>query len=193
MEESIKFHGHLCPMSYLGVRMGKVALKRLGRAREKGVRLIAVVEFKNCLADGIQLVTGATYGKNTLFLKDHGKFAASFYDLVSEKSVRIRVRNEIIEGCLVYGMEAQDVKALPPDNRKEAAARILEKGKEITGRLEKMGDADLFTIVEAPYFDPEKESSLKPTVCEDCNELVLKEFISEQKGKIVCRDCRDRL
>lgn len=190
MEESIKFHGHLCPMSYLGVRMGKLALKRLGRGREKGVRLIAVVEFKNCLADGIQLVTGATYGKNTLFLKDYGKFAASFYDLATGKSIRIIVRNEIIEECLVYGMEAQDVKALPPGDRKEAAARILAKGKEITGRLEKMGDGDLFEVMEAPYFDPEKESSLKSAVCEECNELVLEEFINEQKGKIVCRDCR---
>jgi formylmethanofuran dehydrogenase subunit E len=189
MEESVKFHGHLCPMSYLGVRMGRVALKRLGRGREKGVRLIAVVEFKNCLADGIQLVTGATYGKNTLFLKDYGKFAASFYDLATSKSIRLRVRNEIIEGCLVYGMEAQDVKALPPDDRKEAADRILAKGKEITKRLEKMGDSDLFAVMDAPYFNPEKESSLEPTHCEECNEIVLKEFIKERKGKKVCKDC----
>ena len=58
--------------------------------------------------------------------------------------MRVRVRYEIIEGCLVYGMEAQVVKALPPDDRKEAADRILKRGKEITERLEKMGDGDLF-------------------------------------------------
>ena len=176
-------------MSYLGVRMGKLALKELARGREKGVRLIAIVEFQNCLADGIQLATGATFGKNTLFLKNQGKFAASFYDLATEKSVRIRVRNEVVEESLVYGIEGQSVRKLPPSDRKEAAERVLGRGKEIAKRFDKMSDEELFEVTQAPYFKPKEEPSLKHVVCEACGEIVLGEFTKEKGGKKVCIAC----
>ncbi|MBU2559885.1 hypothetical protein KKA03_03230 [archaeon] len=189
MEDAVDFHGHLCPMSYLGVRMGRLALKKLVRGRERGVRLIAVVEFQNCLADGIQYATGATFGKNTLFLRDCGKFAASFYDLATEKSMRIRVGNEVVEESLIFGTEGQEVKKLPPNDRKEAARRILEKGKEIAERFSKMSDEELFEVTQAPYFKPAEEPSLKHVVCEECGEIVLEEFIKEKDGKKVCIEC----
>jgi formylmethanofuran dehydrogenase subunit E len=52
-----------------------------------------------------------------------------------------------------------------------------------------MGDGDLFAVMDAPYFNPEKESSLEPAVCDECNEIVLKDFIKERKGKKVCIEC----
>ena len=55
--------------------------------------------------------------------------------------------------------------------------------------FERKGDGDLFKISDAPYFNPEKEPSLEPTVCEECDELVLEEFVKEQKGKKVCKNC----
>lgn len=189
MEDAVDFHGHLCPMSYLGVRMGRLALKTLARGKEKGVRLISVVEFQNCLADGIQHATGATFGKNTLFLKDYGKFAASFYDLATEKSVRIRVRNEVVEESLIFGIEGQGVKKLPPSDRKEAAERVLERGKEIAERFAKRSDEDLFEVKQAPYFKPAEELSLKHVVCKECSEVVLMDFVKEKDGKNVCLAC----
>jgi formylmethanofuran dehydrogenase subunit E len=189
MEDAVKFHGHLCPMSVLGVRMGRLALKKLARGRERGVRLVAVVEFKNCMADGIQYATGATYGKNTLFLNDYGKFAASFYDLGTKESVRIKVRNDVVEEALVFGRGAQDVKKLPPADREKEAKGILEKGREIAEKIGKLSDDELFEITEAPPFKPEEEPSLKHTVCEECGEIVLEDFIREKDGKNVCIGC----
>ena len=189
MEDAVKFHGHLCPMSVLGVRMGKLALRKLGRGKEKGVRLIAVVEFKNCMADGIQYATGATYGKNTLFLKDYGKFAASFYDLATKKSLRIRIKNDVVEEALVFGRGAQDVKKLPPDKREKEAKMILEKGHEIAEKLGKLTDEELFEVTESPPFKPEEEPSLKHVVCEECGEIVLEDFIKSKDGKNMCIGC----
>ena len=189
MEDAVRFHGHLCPMSALGVRMGRLALKKLARGREKGVKLIAVVEFKNCMADGIQLATGATYGKNTLFYREYGKFAASFYDLATKKSVRVRINNDAVEEALVFGKGAQDVKKLPPDNREEEAREILEKGREIAEKLDKMTDEELFETTEAPPFTPPEEPSLKHVHCEKCGEVVLEDFIKVQDGENVCIAC----
>ena len=45
LDKAAGFHGHLCPMFALGFRMGKKALNELGRGRENGVKLVAVVEF----------------------------------------------------------------------------------------------------------------------------------------------------
>jgi formylmethanofuran dehydrogenase subunit E len=166
--------------------MGRLALKTLVRGREKGVRLLAVVEFQNCLADGIQYATGATFGKNTLFLRDYGKFAASFYDLATEKSVRIRVRNEVVEESLIFGIAGQEVKRLPPNDRKEAAEGILETGKEIAERFAKMNNEELFDVAQAPYFKPKDEPSLKHIICEECGEVVLEDFVKDH----VCTECQ---
>lgn len=186
MEDAVKFHGHLCPMYALGLRVGKRALKTLARGKEKGVKLIAVVEFRNCLSDGIQYVCGTTYGKNNLFYKEHGKFAASFYDLATGKSTRIRVNNEAVKEALVYGIAAQKVKKLPPANRKEDAEKLFGRGREIVEKFNKMTDDELLSITEAPPFKPEEEPSLKHAICEKCGELVLVDFIKVHDVCIAC-------
>lgn len=139
-------------MLALGYRMGKLALKKLGRAREGGMKLLAVVEFQNCLADGITFVTGATFGKSTLILKPLGKFAASFYDLASGKSIRILVRNEILEATLEYGRRSEEIKNMPVAERKQAAEEHMRRGKEIVAKLMEKSDEELFEIKEAPPF-----------------------------------------
>lgn len=192
MEDAVRFHGHLCPMSALGVRMGRLALKTLARGREKGVKLIAVVEFNNCISDGIQYVCGTTYGKNNLFYKEHGKFAASFYDLATGKSVRIRIKNEVVEEALVYGKAAQEVRKLPPADREEEAKNLLNQGRKIVEKFDKMQDDELFSITEAPPFKPEEEPSLEHVYCEECGEIVLEDFVKVDNGEKVCIGCLER-
>lgn len=192
MEDAVKFHGHLCPMSALGLRMGKKALKTLARGKEKGVKLIAVVEFRNCFSDGIQYVCGTTYGKNNLFYEEYGKFAASFYDLATGKSIRIRIENEVVEEALAYGMAAQEVKKLPPADREEETKRLFKQGREIVEKLNEMRDEELFSITEAPAFKPEKEPSLKHVLCEKCGEVVLEDFIKASNGENVCIACLEK-
>ncbi|MFQ6136573.1 MAG: FmdE family protein [Candidatus Hydrothermarchaeales archaeon] len=189
VEEAARFHGHLCPMFALGYRMGKKALEGLGREREDGVKLIAVVEFRNCFADGIQYVCGTTYGKNNLFYKENGKFAASFYDLVSGRSLRIRVDNEVLKDTLDYGLKGQVVKRLPPRDRKEEAKRLFQWGKEIVGKFDDMKDDELFRITKVEPFEAEEEPSLEFIICEECGEVVLEGFAKERGGRRLCKAC----
>lgn len=192
MEDAVKFHGHLCPMFALGYRMGKMALKTLARGREEGVKLIAVVEFRNCLSDGIQYVCGTTYGKNNLFYKEYGKFATSFYDLATGKSTRIRVKNKAVEEALEYGMAGQEVKKLPPASRDEEAKKLFQLGREIVDKINEIGDEELFTITDAVPFKPEEEPSLKHVICEKCGELVLEDFVKVHNGKKTCIHCLEK-
>lgn len=68
-EAARRFHGHLGPWMALGMRMGEEALRTL-RARPH-FDVVVRVECHlappvSCLVDGLQWMTGATYGKGNI-------------------------------------------------------------------------------------------------------------------------------
>ncbi len=169
--------------------MGGHALKKLGREREKGVKLHCVVEFQNCFGDGIQYVTGATFGKNNLHLNDKGKFAASFYDLVSDRNFRLRMNDEVVKQVLVYGRAGKDVKKLPADRRAAEAERLMEKGRDMVAWLKGLKDEELFVESEAEMFVAAEGPLLEHAICKRCGELTLTEYTSEINGVRLCGRC----
>jgi len=67
-EWAFEFHGHQCPFMPLGYRMGRLAMEQLGVEREKDHGFFVFPEIgeghpQACMMDGIQVATGATYGK----------------------------------------------------------------------------------------------------------------------------------
>ncbi|MDD5155321.1 MAG: formylmethanofuran dehydrogenase subunit E family protein [Candidatus Omnitrophica bacterium] len=69
LNEAIKFHGHLGPWLVLGLVMGEYALKKLKANKYFGLKVKvwgANRRPKSCLIDGLQLSTGATYGKGNI-------------------------------------------------------------------------------------------------------------------------------
>lgn len=189
LEDAVRFHGHLCPMFYLGVRMGELALKKLNRERENGVKLHAVVEFANCFGDGIQYVTGATFGKNNLHLEDKGKFAASFYDLATGMSLRLRMKEEAVKNVLEYGKAGREVKRLPAAKREEEARRLMVAGKEMVEWLKGLTDEELFETPPAPPFTPKEGPSLDYVTCQKCGELTLKGYTKKKGEASLCQTC----
>src|SRR5512143_2873527 len=70
-------HGHLCPGVALGVKASQYALEHLSRESSGLEEVAAVLECNNCLADGVQVVTGCTLGNGRLVFKDLGKMAVT--------------------------------------------------------------------------------------------------------------------
>ena len=69
ISEAIKFHGHLGPYLILGILAGNLGLKKLGLKKYFGLQVKvygANKKPKSCLIDGLQLSTGATYGKGNI-------------------------------------------------------------------------------------------------------------------------------
>ncbi len=186
LDDAIKFHGHLCPMFYLGLRMGDLALSELEREREDGAKLLAQVEYNNCITDGIQYTCGTTFGKNNLTIIEHGKFAATFHDLMTDKKIRIRVKNSVLHDTLSYGIKGQEVKSMPINDRQKAAVKLFKWGGEIVGTLKKKTDEELFNIGAGESLKPFGESSLEFEICENCGEAVLPDF--SESG--ICRRCK---
>ena len=72
VDKAVEFHGHLGPFLVLGVKMGLLGLKRLN-VRKGEERLFITVELRyltpiSCVLDGIQTVTGCTFGNKKLKL-----------------------------------------------------------------------------------------------------------------------------
>ncbi|MFA5095766.1 MAG: FmdE family protein [Candidatus Omnitrophota bacterium] len=69
LKEAVKFHGHLGPYLVLGLLAGDLALKKLKSKKYFGLDVSvrgADKKPKSCLIDGLQLSTGATYGKGNI-------------------------------------------------------------------------------------------------------------------------------
>ncbi|MCX5710376.1 MAG: formylmethanofuran dehydrogenase subunit E family protein, partial [Candidatus Omnitrophica bacterium] len=69
LKEAVNFHGHLGPYLVLGLKAGEMALRKLGCKKYFGLEVKvfgALKKPKSCFIDGLQLSTGATYGKGNI-------------------------------------------------------------------------------------------------------------------------------
>jgi len=70
-----EFHGHRCPMSTMGARLGIAALAGLGVSKSDQFRVEGRYFARNCALDGIQYTTGCTLGNGNLAFEDAGRFS----------------------------------------------------------------------------------------------------------------------
>ncbi len=85
LEAGFKLHGHKCPAMPLGLRVGAAAMNALGVEHATDGQLLALVELgdahcSHCFADGIQVVTGCTFGKDNIKQLGYGKFGLTLFD-----------------------------------------------------------------------------------------------------------------
>ncbi|MFQ6118982.1 MAG: FmdE family protein [Methanosarcinales archaeon] len=91
LKKTGELHGHYCPYLGYGVKAGYIAMQELG-IKSKGMKeVIAIVETNNCFSDGIQMITGCTFGNNALIYKDYGKNAVTGLNR-EEKVMETRAR-----------------------------------------------------------------------------------------------------
>ena len=94
------FHGHKCPAMPLGLRVGAAAMNALGVDRATDGQVRAILELgeghcAHCFGDGVQMVTGCTFGKGNLSTLPYGKFGLTLVDSVTGRAVRVVPRAEI--------------------------------------------------------------------------------------------------
>lgn len=131
IEAAIKFHGHLGPYLILGILAGEFALKKIKAKKHFGleVRVFGANQRpKSCLIDGLQLSTGATFGKGNIY-----KLAG--------KRIKILIRNLKNDRKLEISFQPQLVKILD-------ALKGHEDSENFARKLLKMNSKDLFQIKE---------------------------------------------
>lgn len=169
-------HGHMCPGQVLGVRMAMLGLKALAidDPAKHRKRLLAFVEIDRCATDAVSLVTGCRLGSRTLKFVDHGKVAATFVNLETQKAVRVLARD---------------------DSRLKAKSMFAQLCAPYRQQLEAykvMDDAELFTVRPVRVILKPEDLPGRPrsrVVCEQCREGVNDGRERTVNGRILCRGC----
>jgi len=100
LKEAIKFHGHLGPYLILGMLAGELALKKLKCRKYFGLKVKvwgANKKPKSCLIDGLQLSTGATYGKGNIQKIKAKTIQILFQTSKFNKRLKMRLNDKIIQ------------------------------------------------------------------------------------------------
>lgn len=100
LKEAMKFHGHLGPWLVLGILMGELALKRTGAKKYFGLEVKvwgANQKPKSCLIDGLQLSTGATYGKGNIEKFNWPRIEVRLYNRLNHKRIILRLKDDLMQ------------------------------------------------------------------------------------------------
>ena len=168
---TIEFHGHSCPGLAIGIRVAEYVRREFGDVEAS--QLLCVTETDMCGVDGIQFLTGCTFGKGNLIHLDYGKAAFSFYHLGDEKAFR-----------LVMRPEAREVVESPPGvDRREAMRRhFMEMELDL-----------MFSRQALDFAPPRGPRVLQSLICMSCGEETMESRTRRFAGRTLCIPCFDEV
>ncbi|MBN2165402.1 MAG: SAM-dependent methyltransferase [Marinilabiliaceae bacterium] len=186
-----QLHGHFCPGLAMGVKAATFAMNKL-KAKSDGMEdLLAITETNNCFADGVQFVTGCSFGNNSLIFKDLGKTAFTL-TFRNGKGIRICSKHE----------SQQIIKEQFPDFNKYYQQVVVEQNHcpEIVNTFKKVSlqrafetlniDFDsLFTVQYVESEIPSYAKILESVICSKCGESVMKSRTNTINNNFICYSC----
>ncbi len=187
-EWAFEFHGHRCPFMPLGYRMGMLALERLAVAREKDHTLHVICELgeghpQTCLMDGIQIATGATFGKILIEKKFWGKLAATFW-YPGKTAPRYVLKSTFLDEMGKFEFFAYRKKGVEPSAIPAAVTQ------EVIDWTLSLSHEQIYALTERADFTylPTKGSFAK-SLCANCGEYVFERYVRFKDGKPLCIPC----
>ncbi|MBS7631749.1 TraR/DksA C4-type zinc finger protein [Candidatus Bathyarchaeota archaeon] len=188
-----ELHGHHCVGSALGVIAAHKAVKELGVEEATGMEhVLAIVETNNCFSDGVQVVTGCTFGNNALIYRDYGKTAFTLLKRSGE-GIRIVVRPEAMELLKNKDPEAEELyrKVVVDRNAThEEENRMIQLNKTHCYNILSIPAEKIFKIDRVKMESPVDYSKiLESRFCEKCGEKVMATKTTVKEGKVLCISC----
>jgi formylmethanofuran dehydrogenase subunit E len=183
-----EFHGHRCPFMPLGYRMAKRAMQELGVEHEKDHGFFVIPELgvghpQTCLMDGMQIATGATYGKSLMEKTFWGKLAATFYH-PQKGAIRLSLTLEFLDEFGKVEFFAFRKKGVEPS---QISAEVTEKA---LSWVDAQPDDKVFKIEKLPdyKFTPVK-GSFNKVRCVKCGEYVFERYVRLVNNQPHCIPC----
>jgi len=185
---AFEFHGHRCPFMPIGYRMGRLAMEYLGVEREKDHGFFVFPEIgeghpQTCMVDGIQIATGATYGKVLIAKTFYGKLAATFYH-PQKGAVRYSLKPDFMDEMGKFEFFAYRKRGIEPSKIPQPVT------EEVTNWTYEQSDDFMFKVEPKPdfKFTPVK-GSFNKAKCSICGEYVFERYLRTKDGKPVCIPC----
>lgn len=187
-------HGHKCPAMHMGLRAGAAAMNALGAPRARDVELLAILELgedhcSHCFADGVQMITGCTYGKGNLRALPYGKFGVTLVLQATGRAVRVVPRAEA-QASMKASPYFLEYKA-----KRIAASRVPDEVVDpVIERVMTAPQDRLLTV--GPEFKAaieKKEEALASVVCARCGEMVVEKYARVHGDDTLCIPCQASL
>jgi formylmethanofuran dehydrogenase subunit E len=199
-----QLHGHFCPGVALGVAAATEGAHRLAELRGSSVasvlaadgmeELLAVVETNSCFSDGIQAVSGCTFGNNSLIYRDLGKTAVTFTDR-SGKGVRVVANSEygdVIDGITPRFSELFDAVVKQHIRDEKILEEFKTVSREVSFAIVELPPETILSVseitIEIPRYAPIRES----VRCGVCGESVMGGKTVPILGVDTCLICANR-
>jgi len=192
--KSGELHGHFCNYLSYGVVAGLYAIKELNVSNTGMEEIVAIVETNNCFVDGIQMVTGCTFGNNALIYRDYGKTAVTISKrdgnairLVLKPSFDDSREKEFPEAYgLFYKLVARREQGTP-----EEYGRMMKLFSEMSIQELNVPPDEMFNISKIKIQVPEYAPIFETIKCSICGENVMKTRIVEKDNKSLCIPCAE--
>lgn len=194
LETGFKLHGHKCPAMPLGLRVGAAAMNALGVERATDGQLLALVELgeahcSHCFADGIQVITGCTFGKDNIKQLGYGKFGLTLVDVANKRAVRVVPKAEVqvatkkTEFFKNYREKGIPASKVPP----KVVEPLIEQVMNASDDQILVVSAIFDYVVEKP------KEAFESFVCDQCEEMVVEKYGRIYDGLKVCIPCQQKL
>ena len=194
LEAGQQFHGHKCPAMPMGLRVGAAAMNALGVERACDGQLIALVEIgenhcATCFADGVQMITGCTFGKGNIHRLQLGKWGVTLLDKATGRAVRVSPKAEAMlankETSFFKNYREKGIPAskVPEDVIEPLVERVMNAPDEML--------LDVGQVHEREWNEPKHSFDGFP--CQECGEMVVEGYARIAGDKHVCIPCHAKL
>jgi len=192
LEKTGELHGHFCSHSAYGVKAGYIAMRELGITNTGMEEIVAIVETNNCFSDGIQMVTGCTFGNNSLIYRDYGKTAVTVAKR-DGKAIRIALNPDYEESSAENHPEAnalfEKIVVRREEPTPEEGAKMMQLFKEASLEVLDVAADEVFTIERKTITLPEYAPIFASVRCSICGENVMETRVRIRDNKPVCIPC----
>ena len=185
-----ELHGHYCPGLAYGVRAAYRAVTDLKMHSTGMEEVVAIVETNNCFADGVQFVTGCSFGNNALIYRDFGKTAMTLARRNGE-GVRVSLKMDH-ESLAKREPEAMALFQKVVVNRAgtdEDRVKMMGLWRQASLNLMDVSDDDLFKVERVATNVPQYAHIFASVKCSVCGENVMETRIRMKDQKPVCLGC----
>jgi formylmethanofuran dehydrogenase subunit E len=192
LEISGLLHGHFCPASAMGVKAAARAVKELGVVSREMEKVVAIVETNNCFSDGVQMVTGCSFGNNGLIYRDYGKTAFTLAKRTGQ-GVRISVNfDRVNQERSPEANELWDKVVVKRSGSEDESQRLTELWKELSFRVLELPDEEVLKTKKVNIDIPTYARIFVSVKCSVCGENIMEPRSRIKDGKPVCLPCSDQ-
>jgi formylmethanofuran dehydrogenase subunit E len=183
-------HGHFCPFSAIGVKASVRAVKELGISSTGMEEVIAIVETNSCFSDGVQFVTGCSFGNNALIYRDYGKTAFTLAKRNGEAlRVSVKADSRFLEEREPQTFELFQKVVVKRQGTEADRRRLDELWRQASFKMLDIPDDELFDVNRVTVDVPAYSRIFASVKCSLCGESVMEPRSRIRDGKPVCIPC----